>query len=498
MIIRRLKMHLSDFKIPDLILPKNADEIPIKSIITDSRDSSQDCMFIAIKGNNKDGHDYINEAISGGASNVLVDYKYKKLKKFPVTKAKNVRKALALISSIYYNKQPNTVAAVTGTNGKTSVCSFLNQIWKINKFKSASLGTLGLKSNPALNSSKNIQNNLTTQDPVTLHNCISKLKIKGINLLALEASSHGLEQHRLDGVKISLACFTNLSHDHLDYHKSIENYKNQKFRLFKELLQDGGTAVINIDDRYGKELLHIIKGRNINIITYGKSKEAKWKVDEILDIDDYKTITVSISGKKFVLSTALNSNFQVLNSIAAAALAVASGVSLDHALNTLPNIVTPDGRMQELVSLKGAKIYIDFCHTPDALKNILKEKNNITGRLFLVIGCGGNRDTKKRKMIGKIASMYSYKSIITDDNPRNENPKKIRSEILDGCLKNKNNLIEIQDRKQAIKKVLEEAEISDVVIIAGKGHEQFQIYKDKKIPHNDFEFCKSLTKGGGL
>ena len=154
MIIRRLKMHLSDFKIPDLILPKNADEIPIKSITTDSRDSSQDCMFIAIKGNNKDGHDYIDEAISGGASNVLVDYKYKKLKKFPVTKAKNVRKALALISSIYYNEQPNTVAAVTGTNGKTSVCSFLNQIWKINKFKSASLGTLGLKSNPALNSSK--------------------------------------------------------------------------------------------------------------------------------------------------------------------------------------------------------------------------------------------------------------------------------------------------------------------------------------------------------
>ena len=489
-------MHLSDFKIPDLFLPKDADRIPIKSITSDSRQSSQDCMFIAIKGINRDGHDYIDEAISGGASNILVDCKYKEAKKFPVTKAKNVRKALALISAIYYNSQPNTVAAVTGTNGKTSVCSFLNQIWKINKFKSASLGTLGLKSNPKLKFSKNIQSNLTTLDPVNLHSCISELKLQGVNRLALEASSHGLEQHRLDGVKISLACFTNLSHDHLDYHKSIENYKNQKFRLFKELLQDGGTAVINIDDKYGKELSHFLKDRNINIITYGKSKEATWRVDEILDIDDYKTIKVSISKKKFVISTALNSNFQVFNGIAAAALAVASGVSLDHSLYALPNIITPDGRMQELTSFKGAKIYIDFCHTPDALKNVLKEKNTNKGRVFLVIGCGGNRDTKKRKMIGEIASKYSYKSIITDDNPRDESPKKIRAEILNGVLKNKNNLIEIQDRKKAIKKALEEAEISDVVIIAGKGHEKFQIYKEQKIPHNDFDFCKSLIIHG--
>ena len=489
-------MHLSDFNIPGLVLPKNADRIPIKSITSDSRQSSQDCMFIAIKGINRDGHDYIDEAISGGASNILVDCKYKEAKKFPVTKAKNVRKALALISAIYYNSQPNTVAAVTGTNGKTSVCSFLKQIWKINKFKSASLGTLGLKTNPKLKFSKNIQSNLTTLDPVNLHNCVSELKLQGINRLALEASSHGLEQHRLDGVKISLACFTNLSHDHLDYHKSIENYKNQKFRLFKELLQDGGTAVINIDDKYGKELFHSIKDRNINIITYGKSKEATWRVDEILDIADYKTIKVSISEKKFVISTALNSNFQVFNAIAAAALSFASGVSLDHSLYALPNIITPDGRMQELTSFKGAKIYIDFCHTPDALKNVLKEKNTNKGRVFLVIGCGGNRDTKKRKMIGEIASKYSYKSIITDDNPRDESPKKIRAEILNGVLKNKNNLIEIQDRKKAIKKALEEAEISDVVIIAGKGHEKFQIYKEQKIPHNDFDFCKSLIIHG--
>ena len=486
-------MHLSDFRIAELDLPENAKEIKVKSITSDSRNSSEDCMFIAIKGNNHDGHNFIDEAISAGASNVLVDYKYKNDTKIPISKAKNVRRALALISAIYYNDQPNTIAAVTGTNGKTSVCSFLTQIWEKSNFSAASLGTLGLISATKFKSLK-IKDGLTTLDPVNLHNCISHLKLNGINRLALEASSQGLDQHRLDGVNISLACFTNLSHDHLDYHKSFEDYKSQKFRLFKELLQDGGSAIINIDDKAGKELIRTIKDRNINIITYGKSKNADWKIDEILDIENYKTIKISAYGKSYIISTALNSSFHVENAVAAACLSFASGIPIENSLHSIKDLKPPAGRMQELISGKGTKIYIDFCHTPDALKNILNEKSSNKSRIFLVIGCGGNRDAKKRKMIGEIASKYTFKTFVTNDNPRDESPEKIRSEILRGKLKNKNNLKGIENRKKAIEIAMKEAQAEDIIIIAGKGHEKYQIFKDKKIPHNDFEFCKSLIQ----
>ena len=486
-------MHLSDFRIAELDLPENAKEIKVKSITSDSRNSSEDCMFIAIKGNNQDGHNFIDEAISAGASNVLVDYKYKNDTKIPISKAKNVRRALALISAIYYNDQPNTIAAVTGTNGKTSVCSFLTQIWEKSNFSAASLGTLGLISATKFKSLK-IKDGLTTLDPVNLHNCISHLKLNGINRLALEASSQGLDQHRLDGVNISLACFTNLSHDHLDYHKSFEDYKSQKFRLFKELLQDGGSAIINIDDKVGKELIKTIKDRNINIITYGKSKNADWKIDEILDIENYKTIKISAYGKSYIISTALNSSFHVENAVAAACLSFASGIPIENSLHSIKDLKPPAGRMQELISGKGTKIYIDFCHTPDALKNILNEKSSNKSRIFLVIGCGGNRDAKKRKIIGEIASKYTFKTFVTNDNPRDESPEKIRAEILRGKLKNKNNLTGIENRKKAIEIAIKEAQPEDIVIIAGKGHEKYQIFKDKKIPHNDFEFCKSLIQ----
>ena len=490
-------MHLSDLNNPEILLPKNADKIPIKSITSDSRKLTKDCMFVAIKGYEKDGHDFIDEAISGGASNILVDYNYKVTKQLPLSKSKNVRKALALVASIYFNKQPNIIAAVTGTNGKTSVCTFLKQIWDLNNFKSASLGTLGLNASKEVKHKETQNENLTTLDPIKLHECISQIKQLGVDRLALEASSHGLEQHRLDGVKVSLACFTNLSHDHIDFHKSLNNYKKQKFRLFTEILQDSGTAVINIDDVKSKELLNKIQNRNINIITFGKSSNANWKIKKIFETGDHKTFELFVNKKSFIIPTALNSNFQIYNAVAAACLAQASGIPLEHSLESLKNLVSPKGRMQELKSHNGAKIYIDFSHTPDALESILKEKSKQNSKLFLVIGCGGNRDKQKRKIIGHIASKYSFKAIITDDNPRNENPKQIRSEIIRGKLKNKDNLIEIADRKQAILKVLDMSRKGDIVIIAGKGHEKYQIYGNQKIPHDDFKFCQDIIENKG-
>ena len=487
-------MHLSDFKIPDIVLPKNANKIPIKSITSDSRKSSQDCMFAAIKGYQLDGHDYINDAIIAGASNILVDQSYKNKKPVSLTKAKNVRKALALISAIYHQKQPDTIAAVTGTNGKTSVCYFLQQIWELNNFKSASLGTLGLITNSTFDFVGENNQNLTTLDPIKLHEYLSLLKKNGVNRLALEASSHGIEQHRVDGVRFSLACFTNLSHDHLDYHKNLQNYKKQKFRLFEELVQDSGSVIVNIDDDIGLELIERIKSRNLNIVTYGFSNKAQWCIENIENINSYKTIKVAAGGKNYLIPTALNSNFQVYNALAAAALAYSSGLPIEHSLLAIRNLLTPEGRMQEIVSDKGSRIYVDFSHTPQALESILKEKSQLEGKLFLVIGCGGNRDTLKRKKIGEIASKYSDQAIITDDNPRKENPEKIRSEIIKGKLQNKDNLIEIADRKEAISQAMELAGPKDTVIIAGKGHEKFQEYNDKKILHNDFLFCKHLIE----
>ena len=487
-------MHLSDLNNPEIILPKNANEIPIKSITSDSRKLKKDCMFVAIKGYQKDGHDFIDDAISAGASNILVDYNYKNTKQLPLSKSKNVRRALALVASIYFNKQPNIITAVTGTNGKTSVCIFLKQIWKLNNFKSASLGTLGLDATEKIITKEIINENLTTLDPLRLHECISKIKNNGVERLALEASSHGLEQYRLDGLKVSLACFTNLSHDHLDFHKSFANYKKQKFRLFTEILQDGGTAVINIDDKNSKELLSKISKRNINIITFGKEPSANWKIKRIYDTGGYKTFELSINKKSFIIPTALNSNFQIYNAVAAACIAVASGIPFEHSLESIKNLTSPRGRMQEIISHNGSKIYIDFCHTPEALENILKEKSKNNSKLYLVIGCGGNRDIRKRKIIGSIASKYTDLTIITDDNPRYEEPRKIRREIINGKLKNKDNLIEIADRKKAIVKVLNLSQSNDIVIIAGKGHEEYQIYKNQKIPHDDFKFCQSIIE----
>ena len=218
-------------------------------------------MFAAIKGENFDGHDYIDQAIENGASNILVDTSYKGKNPFPLSRTKNVRKTLALMSAIYHSEQPDNIIAITGTNGKTSVCHFLNQIWELIGFKSAALGTLGLKCSSLDNPEKDFSD-LTTLDPISLHKCLALLKQAKVNRLALEASSHGIEQHRLDGVKFSIACFTNLSHDHLDYHRDFDSYKSIKFKLFKSLIQDLGIAVINIDCKFGNELVEQLENRN--------------------------------------------------------------------------------------------------------------------------------------------------------------------------------------------------------------------------------------------
>ena len=483
-------MNLSELKVPDVIFPKNASEISISSLSSDSRQIQKDSMFAAIKGENFDGHDYIDQAIENGASNILVDTSYKGKNPFPLSRTKNVRKTLALMSAIYHSEQPDNIIAITGTNGKTSVCHFLNQIWELIGFKSAALGTLGLKCSSLDNPDKDFSD-LTTLDPISLHKCLALLKQAKVNLLALEASSHGIEQHRLDGVKFSIACFTNLSHDHLDYHRDFDSYKSIKFKLFKSLIQDLGIAVINIDCRFGNELVEQLENRNLNIITYGENNNSDWVITNLNEKNQNKIFNLTVNEKTYTVPTGLKSNFQVYNSVAAAILASVSGVPVYNSILSIRNLFSPPGRMEEVLWDYGARVFIDFSHTPESLNIILQDKKPVNGKLILVVGCGGDRDKDKRKIIGETAEKFCDLVIVTDDNPRMENPKKIRKEILSGSL-TKNKFIEIPDRKRAIEKAIKGCSAQDVVIIAGKGHEKYQIKNNKKIPHDDAEVAKSI------
>ena len=482
-------MHLSDLKIPGVKLPPNASKIKITSISSDSRLISKGTMFAAIRGYNVDGHDFIDEAISLGAGSILVDKKYKSKSFIPITHTNNVRKSLSLISAKYHSKQPDIIASVTGTNGKTSVCHFLKQIWELSNFNAASLGTLGLNSSKPTPHKNYSKTNLTTLDPVNLYECLSTLKSSGVNRLALEASSQGLEQYRLDGLKFSLSCFTNLSHDHLDYHKTEEEYKNQKFRLFTELLQETGTAVINIDDPKGIELTNTLIKRNVNVISYGINSNSKWRIVNIYNQHNGKILELKINNQIHTIPTGLNSKFQIHNAVAAAALANASGIPLMNSVLSIRNLTTPKGRMEQVPWYNGPKVFVDFCHTPDALDVVLKEQKTTLGKLILVIGCGGNRDQTKRSKIGEVAGKNTDIVIVTDDNPRSEDPKKIRLEIIRGSIYT-DKFIEIGNRKKAISFAIQTAKKEDVIIIAGKGHEEFQEIKNKKIPFNDVLIAK--------
>ncbi len=313
-------MNLSELKVPDVKFPKNASDIFISSLSSDSREIQKDTMFAAIKGEKFDGHDFIDQAIEKGASSILVDNNYKEQKPFPLTRTNNVRKTLALMSAIYHPYQPDIVVAVTGTNGKTSVCHFLNQIWKLIGFKSAALGTLGLSCSWVKKHEDNYSD-LTTLDPIRLHKCLTLLKKSKVERLALEASSHGIEQHRLDGVKFSIACFTNLSHDHLDYHKDFVSYKNAKFKLFTNMMQPTGTVVINSDCKFGIELIEKLENKNLNIITYGKNERADWIIKNIKEKNENKIFNLNVNDQNYTIPTGLKSNFQIYNSVAAAILA---------------------------------------------------------------------------------------------------------------------------------------------------------------------------------
>lgn len=457
-----------------------AEDATAQAVTSDSRRVAAGSIFVAIKGTDADGHDYIDDALKAGAVAIVAERKCP-TGNVPLIITKNSRLSLAKIAASLAGRQPSIITAVTGTNGKTSVTDFLRQIWEFNTFSSASLGTLGLKGKGLGRVAE--LSNLTTPDPVHLHQCLAEAAREGVTNIALEASSHGIEQDRLSALHLSAAGFTNLSRDHLDHHQDMRFYFAAKARLFTELLPDGGMAVINIDDEHGKKLVKLLNKRAIGILTIGRNPKADIRIDDISAHQGGLVLTASFDGVSRVMPLALMGEFQAENALMAAGLAYGAGLSMSHAMLALPYLTAAQGRMQVIPGLpSGGNVVVDFAHTPDALAAALTTlRTGTKGKLGVVFGCGGDRDKGKRAEMGAIAHRHADFAIITDDNPRSEDPAGIRNMILKACPNGE----EIGDRHQAIRHGITSLGKGDILLIAGKGHERNQLVGLETLPFSD-------------
>ena len=467
---------------------KDYQKIHVRGISFDSRKVKKGDIFFAIEGNQTSGIKFINEAISKGASVIISRKKVKnKNGQVPIIVVKNVRRSLSEACSNFYKKKPSNIIAVTGTNGKSSVVDFFNQILNLNKISVASIGTLGIFSK---NYNKKI--NLTSMDPLSLHKNLEILaKNKIINVI-LEASSHGLEQKRLDNLNINTGIFTNLSHDHLDYHKNMHLYLNSKMHLFKNLLKKNSKIITDEDNKEFKIIKEIANQKRIKKITIG-SKTGNIKILNNKYKKKKQVVKISVNSKIYNLEIPLIGYFQIKNLLMAILAASLCGLNHNRIFNQLHKIKPVPGRLECVASLNNnSNIVVDFAHTPDALEqSLIALKKQFKSEIIIVFGCGGERDKKKRFAMGKIASKYCSKIFITDDNPRNENPKKIRNTIMKGCRKL---AVDIGSRKKAIKNAIRELEPNAILLVAGKGHEETQDYGSKIINFSDKKLIKEIIR----
>lgn len=467
--------------------------LDIKGLSADSRKVAPGYLFAALPGTKTDGRRFIDEALRRGAVAVLttpdtmIERPAERTPVALVTDA-NPRRQLACLAARYYGAQPEVIAAVTGTNGKTSVAEFTRQIWLQMGHQSASLGTLGL--NPPR---EDAPASLTTPDPVDLHRCLAALAGDGISHLAMEASSHGLDQFRLDGLKIAAAAFTNLSRDHLDYHGSESAYLAAKERLFAELLPQDATAVLNADIPQFETLSSICRKRGLSVISYGAAGRDLRLVKRAAAAEG-QSLTLDALGRRKDVSLPLAGAFQAANALAALGLVLATAPSreavLDEALAALGKLKGVAGRLQLIgPTPSGGLVFVDYAHTPDALENLLSAlRAHTEGELVTVFGCGGDRDAGKRPIMGEIAERLADRVFVTDDNPRGEPPQAIRRAIMEAAP----GATEIGDRAEAILAAISSLARGDVVVIAGKGHEPGQIVGDKVLPFDDREVAREV------
>ena len=463
-------------------------KIPVTGISFDSRKVKKNYIFFAIDGTKNCGTDFIDEAIIKGAAVIVSSKKIKNYNnKIPFLLVKDSRSSLAEACSNYYKQKPKNIIAVTGTNGKSSVADFFYQILKLNKKPVASIGTLGI-----LSSIYKKKTTLTSMDPISLHSRLEYLKKKKINNIILEASSHGLDQKRLNNLNIKVGIFTNLSQDHLDYHKNIKSYFNSKMHLFKNLLNTKSKIITDEDNKEFKTIQNISKKRKIKKLTIG-SNNSDIKILENIYKNDRQILKILFKSKIFFLKINLIGYFQIKNLLMAMLAAASTGININKIFKQSNKIKSVPGRIECVANLNiNSKIIIDFAHTPDALEQTLVSlRKQFNKKIVLVFGCGGDRDKTKRFLMGKIAKKYCKKIYVTDDNPRNENPKKIRIEIVRGCGRSS---INIGDRRLAIKNAIDNIGLNEILLVAGKGHETTQDYGNKVLQFSDKKVIKEIVK----
>jgi UDP-N-acetylmuramoyl-L-alanyl-D-glutamate--2,6-diaminopimelate ligase len=459
----------------------------VTGVTADSRKVKPGFLFVAIAGTKGDGAQFAADALKAGAvavvsqgvrpASVAADAGW-------IT-VPNARRMLALAASRFYPRQPETIAAVTGTSGKTSVAAFTRQIWAALGLSAASIGTVGVVS-----PKREVYGSLTTPDPVDLHREIDALVDEGVTHLALEASSHGLHQHRLDGVRVSAGAFLNLSRDHLDYHETFEAYLAAKLLLFERIIVDGGAAVINVDHDESAKVVEAARTRGLRLFTVGRNGENIRLRNARIDGFGQK-LSIEYEGGIYALRLPLVGGFQVENALVAAGLAIATGSAPGEVFATLAGLKGAAGRLELVGEKSGAPIFIDYAHKPDALAKTLEAlRPYAKGKLTVVFGAGGDRDPGKRSMMGAIAAEKADRVIVTDDNPRSEQPATIRAAILAAA----NGAREIGDRGEAIRDAVQGLETGDVLVIAGKGHETGQIVGDRTLPFSDHEAVAAALK----
>lgn len=476
-------------------LPPPYGQLIIQAVRADSRSVEPFDIFVSTPSPME--IDYLEDVISKGCRVIVVE---SELADHPLFQEHDVlviphfnpRLALAKLGSVFYSGMPQHSVAVTGTNGKSSTVQYVRQFWEGANKTCASVGTLGLTVSPNVDAT--LQNeftpvmkgaSLTTLDSLRLHQLMQRLSQNHIDYLAFEASSHGLDQYRIHGVSLKAAAFTNLTQDHLDYHQTMDDYFNAKARLFTEVLGEGMTAVINKDTPYFDALADLCKKQGQTVVSFSRLTDATLQAKNCRIIGQSQHFDLCINGETFSdICINISGDFQIENVLTALGLVLASGLTIQECLPTFSKLTCATGRLERVTTKNNAHFYVDYAHTPDALEKALENLRPFaTNKLWAVFGCGGNRDAGKRPIMGKIAATLADVCIVTDDNPRFEEPGHIRAEILSACP----GATEIANRRDAIAYAISNAEPGDVVLVAGKGHEQGQIIGNTTFPFDDRE-----------
>ncbi|PBC12285.1 UDP-N-acetylmuramoyl-L-alanyl-D-glutamate--2,6-diaminopimelate ligase [Mesorhizobium sp. WSM3859] len=480
-------MHLKDLA---GILPVEgtaSGDLEVTGLSSDSRSVKTGVVFFALAGSKADGSAYAADAAGRGAV-AIVAGKGAAVSglSIPVLAVDDPRHALALAAARFFGRQPETMVAVTGTAGKTSVAAFTRQIWEQAGFAAASIGTTGVVA-----PGRNEYGSLTTPDPVALHRLLKELADAGVTHASMEASSHGLDQRRLDGVKLVAGAFTNLGRDHMDYHPTVEDYHRAKLRLFDTLLPKGAPAIVFADDPWSEPTVHAAKAAGLKVLTVGRHGDFL-TLKRVEHERHRQRAEIVADGMLHEVDLPLAGDFQIANALVSAGLAISTGTPAAKALAALEKLKGAPGRLDLVgATAAGAPVYVDYAHKPDALENVLTSVRPFTtGRVVVVFGCGGDRDRGKRPIMGEIATRLADVVIVTDDNPRSEVPETIRAAILAAAP----GAIEIGDRRKAIHEAVAMLRAGDTLIVAGKGHEEGQTIGSETFHFSDHEEVRDALK----